>query len=345
MSGISRSGPVAWLLAAFLVLSVAAAARDSAAQDAAKRVFILQSYNPEYVWTQNINQGIRDALAGLLVDYEYFYMDAKRQPNPERLRSAGEEALHRIWQWAPQVVVSVDDAAQALVVAPHLKGLANPQVVFCGVNAPLSRYGFPAANVSGVRERWHYREGFALLKRIVPTLRSVAFLVEESESGRFVLDDLREEELRGGAYALEVAGAEAVKTFQEWQRLIRRYQTLADALALGLYNTLVDEGTGQVVSPDAVMAWTNSVNTKPTLGFSDIAKNHGLLCGVLESGHEQGFLAGSMVREILTRGVAAGSLPVVINVQGVVLVNLKTAERLGARVPYEIIEAAGTVLQ
>jgi ABC-type uncharacterized transport system substrate-binding protein len=336
---------MAWTTLLLLALSSLAAAGDALARDPAPRVFILQSYNPEYVWTQNINQGIRDALAGLLVDYEYFYLDAKRQPDPKRLQSAGEEALRRIRQWAPQVVVSVDDAAQALVVAPHLKGLASPQVVFCGVNAPLSLYGFPATNVSGVRERWHYREGFALLKRIAPSLRRVTFLVEESESGRFVLEDLREEERRGGPFALELAEASTVKTFQEWQRLILRRQSPADALALGLYNTLKDEATGRVVSPDDVMAWTNSANTRTTLGFSDIAKDHGLLCGVLESGHEQGFLAGSLARTVLTQGVAAGSLPVEINVRGVVLVNLKTAARLGIKVPYEIIEAAGVVLQ
>jgi len=326
-------------LGCFLMMS----GRSSSAQEPA-RVFILQSYNPEYVWTQNIDQGIRDALAGLDVVYEAFYLDAKRQPDPQLLRQAGEEAWQRITQWAPRVVVTVDDAAQALVAAPRLRGRESPQVVFCGVNAPLSRYGFPAANVSGVRERWHYREGFALLKRILPGLRSVAFLVEDSESGRLVAGDLLEER-RNGPFALDLAGVETVGTFQQWQRRILHYQAEADALALGLYNSLVDEATGRVVPPDAVMAWTNAANARPTLGFSDIAKDHGLLCGVLESGHEQGYLAGSMVRAILTQGVAAGTLPVRINEQGVVLVNLKTATQHGIVVPYEIIEAAGVVVQ
>jgi hypothetical protein len=52
-----------------------------------------------------------------------------------------------------------------------------------------------------------------------------------------------------------------------------------------------------------------------------------------------------MVRGILTTGRPAGVLPVVVNVKGVVLVNLRTAERLGLRVPFEIIEAAGEVIR
>lgn len=332
------------VLALVLGCLPALAGREASAQEPA-RVFILQSYNLEYAWTQHILQGIQDALAGLDVAYQTFYLDAKRQTDPERLRQAAEEARQRIEQWAPQVVIAVDDAAQALVVVPHLKGRDRPQVVFCGVNGPLTDYGFPAANVSGVRERWHFREGFALLKRINPSLRKVAFLVEGSESGRFVTNDLLEEERRNGPYALSLAGAEIIKTFQQWQRLVLGYQTRADALALGIFNTLVDETTGRVVSPEEVMRWTHSVNTKPTLGFSDAARDYDMLCGVLESGHEQGFLAGSMARDILVRGVAAGSLPVRVNVQGVVLVNLKVAAKLGITVPYEIIEASVVVLQ
>jgi hypothetical protein len=47
----------------------------------------------------------------------------------------------------------------------------------------------------------------------------------------------------------------------------------------------------RIADIDEVMAWTNAANTKPILGFADIVKQHGALCGILESGHEQG-LAG-----------------------------------------------------
>jgi len=332
------------------LLALAAPSRQARGQDVLPgaqplRVVIVHSYNPEYVWTQNINQGVQDALQGLKIAYDVRYMDAKRRPDPDRLRQTAQEILQRIDRLRPQVVITVDDVAQAYLAAPFLKGRADLQVVFCGVNAPLPTYGFPASNASGVRERWHYREGFSLLQKIVPSARSVAFLVDDSESAGYVSDDLLAERSQTGAFALELAGVERIKTFQEWQRRILHYQTAADALALGLYNSLVDERTGQVTHPDDVMAWTNAHNTKPTLGFSDIAKDHDLLCGVLESAHEQGFLAGSMARVVLTRNAPAGDLPVRINNKGIILVNMRTAERLGVQVPYEIIEAAGVVVR
>ena len=43
--------------------------------------------------------------------------------------------------------------------------------------------------------------------------------------------------------------------------------------------------------------------------------------------------------------MAAGALPVRINQKGIVMLNLKTAERLGVTIPFEIISAAGLVVQ
>ena len=310
-----------------------------------QRVLVVHSYSPDNAWTGKIAAGIREGLKGSGASIESFYMDAKRRPAPEQLRQAALQAMERIAALTPQVVIAVDDAAQEYLVVPHLRGQAGPQVIACGVNAPFAKYGYPAANVSGVRERWHYRDGFSLLKQILPKVQSVAFLVEDTETGGYAVADLRDDARQNGPFALRLAGVERVRTFQQWQALIRRYQTRVDALALPLYHGLKDERTGQVVPPEEVMAWTNSVNKLPTLGFVDYAKDHGLLCGVLASGEEQGYLAGRMAAAVLSTGQQAGTMPVQVNKRGVVMVNLKTAHRLGVAVPYPIIEAAGVLVK
>jgi len=170
-------------------------------------------------------------------------------------------------------------------------------------------------------------------------------LVDSSESAGYVLDDLRQERAEGGPFQLEVLGAEQVRTFQEWQRKVLFYQGKADALALGLYHSLVDEKTGEVVPVERVNAWHDQAVKKPTLGFSDAVREYGHLAGVLESGHEQGFLAGSMARSVLANGWVAGDLPVAINQRGITFLNLKTADRLGLTIPYEFIEAGEVVVQ
>ena len=350
---MKRRSTLAPLAVLLLLLTAHAAAGDdgqagppepSASGKASWHVFILHSYNPEYIWTQNINQGILESLRDLDVVYDYFYMDAKRRPDKPSLEMAAKKALARIADFSPDVVLAVDDVAQAYVVAPSLKGKPSPQVIFCGLNAPPSLYGFPASNVSGVRERWHFREGFALLRRLLPSARTVAFLTDSSESSAYVMQDMEDDRARGGPFALELRHVDSVGSFQEWQRRIIAYQSGVDAVALGIYHSLRDERTGKVVTPEEAAAWMRSVNAKPTLGFADYALSD-VLCGVLEAGHEQGFLAANMARSVLLNGTPAGELPMRITERGVIMVNLRIAERLQVDIPYEIIEAAGEVVK
>jgi len=337
-----------WDKLLFLLFIAVCAAAPAFAEDTAPKmpgadVFVVHSYNPEYSWSQAISKGIRDSLDSKTT-VETFYLDAKRDHDPESLRQKALAVLRRIDAAKPRLIIAADDTVQSYLVQPHLKDRPCPQVIFCGINAPPKTYGYPARNVSGVQERWHLRQGFELLKLIVPKAKRIVFLTDDSDSSIFILDELKADQRLHGPFAMRVS-VEQVGTFQQWQDKVRASQSRADALAFGIYHSLRDERTGAPVSPETVSAWTAKANKRPTLGFVDYALEHGQLCGVLESGREQGALAGSMARQVLGRGVTAGSLPVRVNQKGVVVVNLKTAERMGIAIPYAIIEAAGVVIK
>ena len=340
----SSPGLLALAAALWVLVPTVGSGGNRALAGPSPRVFVAQSYDADYIWCEHINQGLLEALAPLSPVVEFAYLDAKRQPDPETLARQARDMAARMRAFAPDVVIAVDDAAQHYLVVPYLKDKPGPQVVFCGVNAPLANYGYPAANVSGIRERWHFREAFALGKRLLPTAKTVALIVEDSESGRYVVADLAWELANNGPFALEVAHVDVVRTEREWREKIARYQDEVDILALGLYQSIrTDDGQG-VVAPQALMAWTRENNRKPLLGFAGVAARDGHLFGVLESGHEQGFLAGTMAVEMLAKGVAAGTLPVGINVQGQVMLNLSAAAHQGLDIPFEMIEAAEIVL-
>ncbi|MBI5520902.1 MAG: hypothetical protein HY916_12705 [Desulfovibrio sp.] len=313
--------------------------------DAPQLVLMVHSYSPDHAWSRTVGQGVQEALRGARVTLEHLYLDAKRDQDPESLKAKAKALAEYIEASRPQAVIASDDAAQQYLVVPYLKGRAAPQVFFCGVNAPLSLYGYPASNVSGVRERWHFRQSFDLLQRIAPKARRAVLLTDDSETSAFILADVREDLAHSGPYALALGPLGTTGTFQQWQSKVRRAQASADALALVLYHSLRDERTGATVPMETVMAWTNANNRLPTVGFTDYVTQHGILCGVLESGHEQGFLAGSMTRLFLERRVPASQQPVRVNQRGTVYLNLRTAERLRLSIPYEIIEAAGVLVK
>lgn len=307
------------------------------------RVFVAHSYDAGYDWTGKINQGLEEALSGLDLEVRYFYLNAKHETDAGILHKRGAEAAAAINAFDPDVVVAADDTIQEYLVLPHLMGKHRPQVICCGVNARAERYGYPAANVSGVLEHYYFREGVALLKRIVPSAETIAFLSDSSETSRYIFDDLRHD-MQADGYPLRVLAQETASTFQQWQERVLALQEKADALALVVYHSLKDEKTGHAMPVEDVVRWLNSVVCKPTLGFADFSVDHGLLCGVLESGAEQGYLAGTMVREVLLTNAAAGALPMRGNDKGMVFVNLNTAEALGLDIPYDIIEATALVV-
>lgn len=308
------------------------------------KIFVVHSYDNSYIWCKHINEGISESLKQLNVEYKYFYMDAKNNPTTQNLRATAAEAFKLIQEYKPNIIIAADDPVQEYLVSPYLNK-TKYNVIFCGVNANPSIYGFPSENVSGVRERWHYREAFKLLKQIVPEAKTAAFIVEDSESGRFVLDDMLEDFKDSGPFALTLIGVKKVRTLQEFKAEVLKYNKKADALALGLYQSLFDAETGKMASPAETTAWIHSVVTKPTIGFADVAAEQGMLCGILESAHEQGYLAGAMAQEVLAQKIKPGALPMRRNKNGVVLVNLRTAERIGVNIPFEIIEAAGVVVK
>lgn len=92
-------------------------------------------------------------------------------------------------------------------------------------------------------------------------------MVDDTDVGGYVIDDLREVAAQG-PFALSLVAVDRVPTFQKWQELLLKHQQDADAIALGVYHSLRDERSGDVVPPDEVAAWTNSVNTKLTWASS-----------------------------------------------------------------------------
>ncbi len=309
------------------------------------QVFIVHSYTKDYPWTDAIEQGLRDGLRGAKTRIETVYLDAKRDQSVENMRAKAKALLERIETSDPEIVIAVDDPAQIYLSAPYLRGRVRPQVIFCGVNAPLKNYGFPAANVSGVRERWHFRQSVELMQQISPRVKRVGLVTDDSETSIFLLAGIREEMAKAGPMSATIVGLNKVGTFQQWQRAVKSLQNRADALAVGLFHSLRDERTGQVVPPETIHAWTEAANRLPTIGFGEYARKHELLCGILSSGREQGALAAAMARSLLEHNNKAGELPVRINQKGVIYLNLKTAKRFGILVPFSLIEAAEVVAQ
>lgn len=307
-----------------------------------RRILVVHSYHPGYQWVAAINRGITMIVPPGKVDLEFFYMDMKRHPDAAWREHITASVLTAIAEWNPDVVITVDDAAQACV-GKILAAQTRPAVVFCGVNRSIEEYGYEKGNVTGVLERPHFRESIDLFNQIMPEARRILVLSDAGLTSEGAFSAMRQE-------AEEMTAVQAVDwcmaaTFEEWKQCVERGQEQADALAVYTYHTLLErEGSNRMVPPDKVMEWTAEHSSIPVIGFLVFAVDDGALCGVLESGVEQGSLTARMAMKIL-QGRSAASIPVETGLHGQRMVNLNVAEKLGIPIHPSLLNNLDVIIQ
>lgn len=322
----------------FAPSAAAAAGQTSADSEGPKKVLVVHSYFTDYEWVNAINRGIRMSISPQACDLEFFYMDTKRRTGESWKKQQGAAALELIEDWQPDVVITVDDNAQAYV-GRHLVGKDRPVVVFCGVNHEPQTYGYPASNVTGVLERLHFSQSLAFLKMLLPTAQRVVVLSDDSPTSEGALNYCRTQFTHG----VDVVDMRTIKMFDQWKAAVKDYGSTVDAIAVYTYHTLQAGEAAESVPPAEVMDWTVGNSDVPILGFLTFAVDDGSLCGVLESGVEQGQLAGDLVGRFWA-GTPIRDIPIVTGSRGQTMVNLSSAKKYGIDIAPEILSTVDLVV-
>jgi ABC-type uncharacterized transport system substrate-binding protein len=303
-----------------------------------QRVLLVHSYHPSYSWTADVTEGARLVLENSGVRLRILHMDTKRRTSEAWKHEAGRKAMAEVESFRPQVVIAADDNAQEYF-AKHYAGVDNaPAVVFAGLNGEPSQYGYPAPNVTGVIERAKIRQSIELLQVLRPRVRRVVFIADDSPTARRIF-----EYASGLELPLERADYFRAATFEEWRKRVLWAQDRYDALALSVYHTVEDAEQGRSMAPERVMEWTREHNALPMVGFWRWCVEDGALCGITESGREQGREAARLALDILA-GADPAELPVRTAREGMVMLNLEAARGLGLDVPYKYIKLAQVLL-
>jgi ABC-type uncharacterized transport system substrate-binding protein len=294
-------------------------------------------------WCQGIDEPISKLFDKEGIEYKTFYMDTKRKGSKAWKEKSAKAAQAVLEGFKPDVVITVDDNAQAFFAKKLVAG-NQIQIVFNGVNADPEKYGFPAENASGILERTYADQSLGLLQQIIPGLSKVAYMADDSATASLVTPRIQAQ-ANSGKLPVEVVGWERPATFSQWQQVAQKYNadSTVDAFLIPLYHTVKKED-GTTMKPSDVMAWTVANTGKPIIGLWPFSTNDGALCAVVVDPSEHGQVAAQMAVKI-ANGKKAGDLPVVVNKQGYVIINAKTAQKLGVQVPYEVIASANKVIE
>lgn len=313
---------MAHLFAICLCLLLLSTARAVAADAPSCKVLAVLSYHDEYEWQGDLKRGIISSIADRCT-VDFFNLDTLKSPGSMQERAAA--AYARYQKTLPDIVIAADDPAQSLFVVPYLLNKVSTPVVFCGVNGNLSDYGYPGNNTTGILERYHINQSLALLKKISPDVKSIAFVLgSHNVTGRAVIaqirDEIRESPLR--------TGIASPATVEETLDAAIALQSKYDALYLDHFEGMCDASGTCYSQKDIMGRLLRRLPQTPIVCGNDYAIRAGCFVAVMKTGYEQGQLAGKAVLA-LSQGKQVRDIPVMRNVEGIKIVNLSAMKRLG----------------
>ena len=315
------------LMVCLLLLVFVSACAET--EEADKRVLLIFSYHAEYPWVIEETRGAEDILKENPVEIERFYLDTKRKTSAEWKEQVAADAVNKINDFKPDVVVVFDDNACELVAKRYI-GKTLP-IVFGGMNGEPEDYGFPANNITGVIERPQLEETISLLKHLIPDARRVAIVTDNSPTSQAFIARARRTTL-----PIEVSEFYSTDDFDAWKAKVIELQSKVDAIGLALYHTL-KEKDGEVSLPaEHVLEWTLKNSQLPEFAVFEFTVNEGALCGVTLSGYEQGKAAAEIAVKILD-GQKPADIPIQSQEEGKPVVNEERAKELDVVIPTDML--------
>lgn len=295
-----------------------------------KKVLLIFSYHPEYSWVVEETSGLQEVFWERGLKIEKFYMDTKRNTTAEWIDKVSAQAMRRIDEFSPDIVMVFDDNACQHVAMKYAG--RNLPFVFCGMNRDPSEYGFPTDNITGVVERHHIKETVDLLRRLAPNVRRIGMLTDDSLTSQGFIAQLRDTDL-----PVQVADIHLTDDFDAWKTRVKALQSSVDAIGLFQYHTLTRTGEDISVPSDQVLEWTLENSNLREFAFFDFTIDGGALCGVIASGYEQGKAAAEIAVKILD-GTEPSDIPIESPRKGVPMINLRRSIQMGITIPDDLEE-------
>jgi ABC-type uncharacterized transport system substrate-binding protein len=319
-----------------------------------KRIFIVDSYDRGYIWSQSTQKGVNAAMrkygyldneqqAAQLVRQDAVdssravirkeWMNSKRKDSRTDLANATTRIMGALAAFKPDLVLLGDDNA-ARHIGAQLLDTAIP-VVFWGINGLPLKYGLvesmdaPGRNITGVWQSGYHKESLDLLKRLVPKAKTFAILACDSESSRPNVK-LIEQLAQRGELPMQLVDRVLTNSLDEFKARALELSKRVDAFVVLNHDTLRD-AKGNHVDMLEVGRWYLTNIKIPEASHEDQFVLEGMLLTANDSGFNQGHLAFEMAFNILDRGLHPARMAVRTPERGPYLVNRNRAKALGIK--------------
>ncbi|QRM53478.1 ABC transporter substrate-binding protein [Sinorhizobium sp. BG8] len=279
-----------------------------------------------------VRDGVKEALAAAGYkdgeNLKFIYESAQGNPATAAQiarQFAGED---------PTVIVPISTpSAQAVVSATR-----DIPIVFTAVSDPLGAQLVkdmekPGGNVTGLSDMSPVAEHVALIKEILPNVKTIGYLYNSGEANSVsLLAVLKAEAEKAGLSIVESAATKSAEVQGAARALVGR----ADAIYVPTDNTIISALEGAVaVAEEAKL---------PLFTADTDSVSRGSLAALGFNYHDVGKQTGEVVVRIL-KGENAGDIPVRIAAGSDLVVNKAAAGKMGVTLPESVLGRANRVVE
>jgi len=308
-------------------------------------IYIVDSYNPEnFSWTREINRGIIEGLKEFGfkegVDFNLIRdtIDAYVNAAPRQMEEQGYRILEDIEAKQPDIVLTTDDDALMWVGL----NIDDIPVVFNGVNGDPRKYlsspkidsiKKPGHNITGVYQTTYFKQSLILLKKLDPEAETFAVISDKTTTGKVLLDAFRQ--LDSNTLPLKWEDTFVSEKYPEWKVKINEWSESVDVLFLLSDNAIYDEDGTLLINNEAV-TWIGENSKIPSTSCWAYQVKLGILVSATDDGVMQGKFSAMFALQIF-EGAHPGDIAIVTPPNGVPVLNLKVAKKLGITVPQNLM--------
>lgn len=325
-------------------------AQSAYSYSAPVKIAVISSYHPEFLWTSETHEGVLKAL----YQYGYFisetdgkdytennylksekieikkwWMDSKRKNTLPEMQKEVTRIINDLNIFEPDIVLTGDDNATNYFGNYYID--SNTPLVFWGVNGSPMKYGLldslekPGRNITGVYQADYIKESVYFLKNLLPHIKTITILSDDSVSSRAKVKKLSRLS-ESGELPVEIVGSIVTNDKKEWQQRSLEAAKYTDAFFVMNHNTLKD-ANGTAVDNMEIGAWYLRNINKPEISYEEHFIVEGMFAAVSDSGVKQGFQATELAIKILN-GEKPADLPVTAPQRGDYVVNRERAKML-----------------
>ncbi|MFM8231138.1 MAG: hypothetical protein ACKOAL_07940 [Chthoniobacterales bacterium] len=300
------------------------------------RILVLHSASPGSAWAQQVDRGMREALARNRrpLTVERYYLGLDSPASAARTGEMQAQARRAIARLNPDILIAVDDEANSLVAREYV-GRERPRILYVSLNRSPSDFGYQgAANVSGIAERLPLaavRDAMAdLFPGRAPTLSIVGV---DNETGRAEMAQARD--FDWGSFP--VGRSALVATAEQWRDFVAS-DTSDALLVLGTHD--LPAADGRIVTAAEINRWTQENSRALPIGTQVNFVDDGGGLSFSPPPDDSGAKAIELALDWLDDRDTPGAPPPLVSDHFEVAVRPAELAKRGARLPTIYIEAA-----